>query len=81
MMKRKHVVATVCILLAWAAIIVLVRRSSGPAPSSGAQVVTQDGAITVVPRENQWKVTVIANLPPTNNPAAKPASPKDSKPK
>jgi hypothetical protein len=79
MMKRKHVVATVCILLVWAAIIVLVRRSSTTPPASGPRVVTQDGAITVVPRENQWKVTVTANLPPTNNPTAKP-DPKDSKP-
>ena len=73
-MDRKRIIVAACMILA-AVFIIALTWKTGPASKGGtpgtpsanqAQVVTQGGTVTLVPKGNPY-VTFVATLPATNS--------------
>ena len=72
-MDRKRIIVAACMILAAVFIIALTWKTGNansggiPSPSGNqAQVVTQGGTVTLVPKGNPY-VTFVATLPATNS--------------
>jgi hypothetical protein len=68
-MKRNAILVLLCVALAGVAVWVS-RKGSQPSPQASPRVVvTTGGQVTVLPPENQFQATIVADFPKTNAPA------------
>jgi hypothetical protein len=67
-MDRKHLAAIACIILIVTFFFAFTWNKGSTTSSGQANVVTQGGTVTLVPKNDAWKVVVTADPTATNTP-------------
>jgi len=68
-MDRKHIAVAACIILIVTFFFAFTWNKGSTTSFGQANVVTQGGSVTLVPKNDSWKVVVTADLSPTNTPS------------